>query len=279
VPVAPAWCLTDRHLIVSLFPQTVKATLDRVIAEEDAIARNPAFEKLDGCLAVSFMDLPRLARNLYPILLPLARLGCAELQLQGVDLTVAHLPTFASVVPHLVPECLRIKRVKGGILADRRGVIPDGGPVVGMLLPYAMIGFTVAVEVSPAMRVDPSTPPPPAPAPSTTKLLSADLNRLHQAMNRFKKTAGRDPRALEELWSGDHAVMDRPLRAPNGQSYLYLPPGDRPGGVVVAAPVPYRGQRIVLYADGSIGAMPEDRFQRLRLQQGAAPEKKKAQAE
>jgi hypothetical protein len=174
-PFAPAWCLTDRHLMVSLFPQMLKATLARGSDVESSIARHPALKNRGAAVALSAFDTPEIARLLYPALHVIAQLACGELQREGLDLTVAALPSAQSILPNLVVDVSTVERIDGGILMKSCGSIPNGNPIVSVLLPLVTIGYARAAPVGmphtsgpmtpaePDSMAPPTQPPPPPP--------------------------------------------------------------------------------------------------------------------
>ncbi len=142
LPAAPAWCLTDTHFSVSLFPQMLKAALARGAAVESSLARQPALKDRGGALALAYVDTPSLFRMLYPLAHPLAQVLCSKLQSEGIDVTIAALPAASGILPHLGPEVSTAARTDQGILLITRGTVPSAGPVLGMMLPaMTMLGF------------------------------------------------------------------------------------------------------------------------------------------
>ena len=71
IPVAPAWCITDKELIVSLSPQTIKAHLSRS-ANAGSLADLPAVGKVlrasGGPTSVAYTDTATTVRTLYPLI-------------------------------------------------------------------------------------------------------------------------------------------------------------------------------------------------------------------
>jgi hypothetical protein len=78
-PLAPAWCLTDKHLIVALYPEAVKAFLARGPKSPSLAQAEAVTSALSGegqVLAVSYFDTPRLfdrSRGPFPPVAPRRR--------------------------------------------------------------------------------------------------------------------------------------------------------------------------------------------------------------
>jgi hypothetical protein len=93
LPFAPSWCLTDKELIVSLFPQNVKAYLSRG-ADFQSLAAAPEVAELlkseGGPVIVGYQDTPELFRLVYPIVQlaanPIGRNRCSAMRRCGKGL-------------------------------------------------------------------------------------------------------------------------------------------------------------------------------------------------
>ena len=84
-PFAPAWCVTDKELIVSLFPQGIKAYLSRP-ADFQSLAQVPevaeALQGDAGPVKLAYGDSRRLFDVLYPILLANSKYATWGLQMR-----------------------------------------------------------------------------------------------------------------------------------------------------------------------------------------------------
>jgi hypothetical protein len=133
--LAPAWCTTERHLLVSFFPQPIKAALRRGPDVESSLATHPAMAGNDSAVALLFADEPALFDTVYPLLHPLGQLLVSELQREGTPIDITALPTAGAIRPHLVPSLLQIRRTKIGLQLERRGTLPALDPLLGLGLP------------------------------------------------------------------------------------------------------------------------------------------------
>jgi len=129
VPVAPAWCLTDQHLLVAMYPQAIKAALSRdedapTLDDNDAV--RAAFAGGETPFAVTYCDSKSLLQTLYPVAQIMGRIVCGEAQREGVDLDISMLPTARSISRHLQPSVSTARRTERGFLVIRRQTIPGG---------------------------------------------------------------------------------------------------------------------------------------------------------
>ena len=68
-PLAPAWCLTEKELIVSTFPQNIKSYLSRGKDFQSLAAVPDVAEALEGgAVALNYCDTRKLAEFAYPLL-------------------------------------------------------------------------------------------------------------------------------------------------------------------------------------------------------------------
>ncbi len=67
VPLAPAWCLTDKQLIVALYPQTIKAHLTRT-KNDPSLADVPEVAALlkQRPSSIDYQNTPEMVRAFYP---------------------------------------------------------------------------------------------------------------------------------------------------------------------------------------------------------------------
>jgi hypothetical protein len=132
MPVAPAWCLTKDQLIVSLFPQGIKAYLSRPkdapsLADEPKVA---AALRSGGTIGLTYLDTKRVAKELYPIIQILAQLGASQAQREGLNIDISHLPSAAAILPHLSSTVSSVERTDAGLVTVSRATLPGGGDVI-----------------------------------------------------------------------------------------------------------------------------------------------------
>jgi hypothetical protein len=127
IPVAPAWCLTDKEFIVSLSPQTIKAHLSRK-AGDGSLADVPAVAKLlhnsGGPTYVAYADTATTVRTLYPLLQFGFEAIASALQREGLQIDLSIFPSAAAVLPHLEPSVSTAMTAKDGLFVTRHGTLP-----------------------------------------------------------------------------------------------------------------------------------------------------------
>ena len=143
VPIAPAWCATDGHLMISLFPQMLKASLNRGRGLETSLAGRARGIDPTPAIALTYLDAENAMKTIYPLLHPLAHLAASELQRDGFDMDIGALPSQAAITRHLRPEHGALEWTESGLLLTRRGTIPLGDPVLGLTLPAAGMWMTM----------------------------------------------------------------------------------------------------------------------------------------
>ncbi len=157
-PLAPAWCLTDDALIVSTFPQNIKAYLSRG-ADFRSLATVPEvaaqFTNAGGPLAITYSDSKALFELIYPFVPMMAQSAFSAMAGEGIDLglDVSLLPSAPAIGKHLRPAVTVLRRNAAGVELDSRQTLPGGS--IGTTLPVAaglMIPAIIRVRES-ARRV------------------------------------------------------------------------------------------------------------------------------
>jgi Protein of unknown function (DUF1559) len=143
-PLAPSWCITDKHLIVALYPEAVKAFL----------ARGRSFQSLnkvpevstamggDGqVVSLSYVDTRRVFDLAYPFLPVVFQMMANEMHGEGIDVPVGLLPSAGSIRRHLRPTVSVLRKTPNGIESVARQTVPGNMgmstlPItVGLLVP------------------------------------------------------------------------------------------------------------------------------------------------
>jgi hypothetical protein len=139
VPFAPAWCITEKEVVISLFPQMIKARLARggkgeALAELPDIARH--FKSDRGPSALVYQDTKAFFRTLYPFAHMLANIAAGALQQERVNVDISLLPSAAAIEPHLLPGVTAVYVTDKGIRAESHSSVPVGGAgLVGAAVP------------------------------------------------------------------------------------------------------------------------------------------------
>lgn len=146
VPLAPAWCVTETHVMFSLFPQALTAAIRRGAETSDSLAAIPRLLSAEA-RAVSFVNARRVFDVAYPMLQMLAQLACAELQREGFAIDVTALPEPGAIGPHLRNEIVRLEHHEAGLRLVREGTLPFADSLLGGMLPAVASAFTYRIAV------------------------------------------------------------------------------------------------------------------------------------
>jgi hypothetical protein len=126
-PLAPAWCLTDKHLVVALYPGAIKAFLARDKTFESLAKVSEVSAALEGKgqpVALSYADTRRVFDLVYP-LLPLGfHMAASAMRHEGIDLPAGLMPTAGSIRRHLRPSVGVVWRTPAGIETVSRQTLP-----------------------------------------------------------------------------------------------------------------------------------------------------------
>ncbi|MBN1851926.1 MAG: DUF1559 domain-containing protein [Pirellulales bacterium] len=157
MPFAPAWCFTEDYLIIGLMPQTIKSYLDRdeeipTLADIPEVATSLAQGTGPAC--ISYIDMERIVRGIYPWLQIGVRMASVELQREGIDIDVSILPDMESIARHFVPGTSTWTKTGDGFQFETRQTLPGGGNIVStapivaaMLLPVVQSARSTSGEV------------------------------------------------------------------------------------------------------------------------------------
>ncbi len=118
IPLAPAWCITDTHLVVSLFPTALKSYLARKEDAESLATIEPVdkFLTLDPPpLTLVYVDTKQVFRAIYPTVQIYIQLGLGALRQQGIELDPFLLPAPSAIERHLLPSVMVLRRTETGI--------------------------------------------------------------------------------------------------------------------------------------------------------------------
>jgi len=134
-PFAPTWCVTDTHLLFSLFPQALRSAVRRGATPQTSLATaHPELLPADT-MAMCFVDVRRLFDTAYPMLQVFGQVLCGHLQREGLPIDITALPSAESLRPHLSHNTCVLRNVETGIHIERHGTLPFSDPVLGALLP------------------------------------------------------------------------------------------------------------------------------------------------
>jgi hypothetical protein len=142
---APAWCVSDTHLIVALSPQNVRAFLSRDPAAGSLADVPVVAEKLKSGspVLVTYQDTAAELKVVYPLLQIMAGIFATSLEQEGLDLDLGLLPSLASIVRHVEPGIGTLSVEPDGLVYVNRQSLP-----IGMALPSwtLWMGFALAAR-------------------------------------------------------------------------------------------------------------------------------------
>jgi hypothetical protein len=142
MPLCLSWCVTDKELVVGLFPQAIKAYLSRP-GDFKSLARSPAAAELfpggqAGPMKVVYLDSRRVYDGVYTSILYYAKYFPMIMMMRGgvrressIDFAML-VPSPRAVRPHLRPALSAVRRTAAGIEIVGRQSLPGGGAVVAL---------------------------------------------------------------------------------------------------------------------------------------------------
>ncbi len=141
----PAWCISDKYLIVSLSPQNIRAFLARdpsasSLADLPCVA---ARFKSDRTTWLLYQDTAATLRVTYPLLQMMVAEWTSECSEEGFDLDAALLPSLASLLRHVEPSVSTLVRDKDGLVYVSRESLPVGSlaiPISAIILNFVVEG-------------------------------------------------------------------------------------------------------------------------------------------
>jgi hypothetical protein len=145
MPFAPAWCVSDTHLILSLSPQNVRAFLSRDAAA-GSLADLPAVAerlKAGDAVLLTYQDTAGMMKITYPVLQIFLTLGFSEMQREGIDLDPSVLPSLASIIRHVEPGVGMLVREKNGLVYVSRQSLPVNVGLPVLIGATTLFGFAM----------------------------------------------------------------------------------------------------------------------------------------
>jgi prepilin-type processing-associated H-X9-DG protein len=145
-PLAPAWCLTEKELIFSLFPQGIKAYLSRG-AKAKSLAKVPEVAEAlqgGGPLGLAYCDARKLFDLVYPFVPMIAQWAVSAMAWEGINVDVSLLPSAGAIGRHLRPSLTVVRRTKAGIEMVSHQSLPGGN--IGASAPVLVALLVPAIQ-------------------------------------------------------------------------------------------------------------------------------------
>ncbi len=151
IPVAPAFCVTDKHLLMALHPQAIKAQL-RFLKSRDANFAGRFgndFSLPEGdVLKFSYFQSSELIRYLYAAAPYFGQIVFSEIQSEGGEIDIFSLPSARAVLPYVKDSTSFVVRTPEGILCEGRSALPLPIGTFGTMMPFMLFGVrAVAMPV------------------------------------------------------------------------------------------------------------------------------------
>ena len=154
--VAPAFCVSQKHLVLGLFPQNIKGYVDHMANKLPGLAAHPQVaSRLKGDaapVALAFQDTKQLFRLFYPLLQYGAKLMASEMR--EIEFDPSMVPALSVFDRHLQPSVASVGFAKSGYLAHSQQTLPgqsvaSSAPVmVALLLPAVQSARQAARRVA-----------------------------------------------------------------------------------------------------------------------------------
>lgn len=154
LPVSPAYAITDKHLVIGLYPQTVKEFLLRGDETETLDSSELTAKRLgDDSLAIAQFDSKALFEALYTYV-ELAMFSGAMVGEEGAAASdntelveaLVKLPAISSISKHLGPSTTLVKPTEQGVEIVSHQSFPGGG--LGAVTPVAVAAVLPAVQAA-----------------------------------------------------------------------------------------------------------------------------------
>jgi len=267
-PFAPAWCVTDKHLIVSVFPQGVAAFLNRKHGAE-TLSSLPHIQKALAAerppMSVVHIDSKTVCESVYPLTLIGANFLFSELQREGIDLNISIMPVGNTIARHLQPALTMVTSGDDGIEVVSTRTLPISMGTGTSVLPSL---FMFGVSSSRVNRFGTSKSPglldvlsprraQRSQATNNLKQIGIAMHNFHDTHRRFA-TAVKDDDGkpllswrvqllpfIEQGQLFDQFHMDEPWDSPHNKALIqHMPPTfSAPGSKAGAGKTNYVGLR------------------------------------
>ena len=128
-PIAPAFYVSDREMVMTLNMPAMKAYLAR--KDHRSLATLPgvalALNDQNRPVALGYCDTPKLFDFLYPLISLYATMGAAAVHEAKIDLDPTFWPSAPAIRAHLRPDITTVERTPHGLQLTCRYCLPTGG--------------------------------------------------------------------------------------------------------------------------------------------------------
>ncbi|MCH7987844.1 MAG: hypothetical protein IID46_01700 [Planctomycetes bacterium] len=127
VPFAPAFCLTEKHLLIGPHPQAIKSRLRFLSSKEASFTtkiKDLTSHTEGELLSVSYFDTKSLVRYLYAFAPYFGQVLYSEIQSHGSRIDLFSLPSPRAILPYVGNSVSTVTRTKDGIMFDGQTALP-----------------------------------------------------------------------------------------------------------------------------------------------------------
>jgi hypothetical protein len=155
-PFAPAWCVTDKELVLSLFPSHIKGYLMRGATPGKSTGTLADLPEVKAALAegngptmIAYYDAKEIFKTVYPIVQIAAQFATSEMQRQGVEVDISMIPSAAVIGRHLQPGVSTMRRTEQGLELVTRQTLPMNLGPLPLFAPLSMFWVRSSARVVP----------------------------------------------------------------------------------------------------------------------------------
>lgn len=185
VPVAPAFCVTDKEFLFSIHPQALKAHL-RMLSED--VPMHAGIDTKEGeLLSYAVFDAESAIRYMYTFTPYFAQIIFSEAQREGFQMDVFSFPSARALLPYLSKGDTRVIRKADGIHSLNARSLPIPGAasvlsrlpiVVGFGAPFMFLAAPVRAIGQEAIEAPAVAVPKKAAAVPARRLKPPEVKRL-----------------------------------------------------------------------------------------------------
>lgn len=130
ITLAPTFCITDKQLLVTLQPQTMRSHLQFLEQKGATFATRKEASIPQDALGFAFVDAPVFMQTLWPLLPLLANRSLNELRTTGAAIDSGMIPSTAAVLPHVRPAFGVIRRAENALVAEMHHPLSAAAPAL-----------------------------------------------------------------------------------------------------------------------------------------------------